>query len=299
MLPEKLTKQELEQLRELDPELAEAAATGGASYVNNMPQDESSWPRLLLLQGLSDLVKSGEGRSGGLAHSASGHIYTESAAKDPITIIPIFYYFSRIMLAPIEDGGGILCQSPDGKFGQGNPGGHCGTCDMSQWIDRDPPACAAVHNWVSLIPDAPEEHQVVVWQGSKTNYPPLKEFNRLVKTLQSAPFMYQFRLSAEQADNKFKNWIYKLLKHDDGRLEKKVMDRDDWKEILPRAKNLYDQCRASFEASSREARAQASPADHSVSSARSLPAGGAPSSPTGDAQYQTGGNPHHDDTVPF
>ena len=248
MLPEKLSKKDIEALKAFDPELAEAAQKMGHEYGNNMPQEEASWPRLQLLQGMSPAVTSGDHKSGGLLHSTSGHLYTESLAKKPIQFIPLFYFFSRVYLGDMDDGGGVNCSSPDGVHGQGSPGGLCAICPNSEWGEnRRPPLCNAQHNYIVMIPDAPEEYQVAVLTGMKSNYVPLKEFNKTIRSLQGAPFLFEFTLSAVQANNEYKNWLYKFVPDSKtNRLEKSVMERSNWKDILPRAKELAEACSTQF-----------------------------------------------------
>lgn len=66
-----------------------------------------------------------------------------------VHIIPLFFYYSRIMFKPFDEGGGIICQAPDGI--------HCalangGPCMHQAWgNDGQPPECTELFNFPCLI----------------------------------------------------------------------------------------------------------------------------------------------------
>lgn len=66
-----------------------------------------------------------------------------------IKFVPLFFYVSRIMFKGIDEGGGILCQAPDGVSCQLNNGGRC---LHSAWgTDGTPPECTEFYNFPSLV----------------------------------------------------------------------------------------------------------------------------------------------------
>ena len=72
------------------------------------------------------------------------------------------------------------------------------------------------------------------------------------------PLVQALDILAKQSDNKYKNWLWEFKKRDTtNRLERKVMERDDWKELLPLCKDLHNQCKAQFDAASANSEAAA------------------------------------------
>lgn len=77
-------------------------------------------------------------------NSLSKQIYGES-----LQIVPLFFYHSRIMFKDMKEGGGMLCQAPDGLKCQMNAGG---PCLHSEWGPKgEPPECSEFFNYPCLI----------------------------------------------------------------------------------------------------------------------------------------------------
>lgn len=76
----------------------------------------------------------------------------DSAIKTTVKIIPIVNGKSRLYFKEIEQGGGLLCRSNDGKFGIGEPGGVCANCPMIEWgNNKEAPSCTELINVYVMV----------------------------------------------------------------------------------------------------------------------------------------------------
>jgi hypothetical protein len=119
-------------------------------YVENLADildsEDAYLPRLRLAQGLTPEVQEGTARPG-------QWIVTGFEPQDSVTVIPIRAAKTR---SRFDEDGGILCYSPDGRTGQGDPGGSCDTCPLRNWTTledgtRVPPECDAQYRYIVYI----------------------------------------------------------------------------------------------------------------------------------------------------
>lgn len=100
------------------------------------PQRKRSNPTFI--EGLND---------GDIFNSVSNKVYGEE-----VELIPLQMTKSRILFNPLDDGGGIKCQSLNGvDGGQLSPQG-CAACPNSRFSeDGTPPACNIFYNYPALV----------------------------------------------------------------------------------------------------------------------------------------------------
>jgi hypothetical protein len=89
-------------------------------------------PYLTLLQGQSKAVQKKQG-------SAGQFKINNFQALDEITLIPVgLGNFRQYRADRNNPSAPITCESHDGVFGEGDPGGLCAQCPLSQWGPRNP-----------------------------------------------------------------------------------------------------------------------------------------------------------------
>lgn len=230
--------EKLQALAKINPELAKLATQSTRSFMENVREEDITHPRILLLQGMSDLVKDGKGRPGQVAFSKDGYILCEDLRKEGLVIVPIFYWFSRIKMKPIAEGG-WSCQSKNGRVGQGNPGGKCDYCEFSKWTDgpngkRVPPPCRETHNFIVYLPNEPEKnHRLAVLAFHRSSIKAGKDLINHLSSLTGPSYMYEFKLGGQQENNEYRNWIWTLEDWEDtGRRDRSVLDREDYATLL-------------------------------------------------------------------
>lgn len=118
------------------------------SATPDFDQEDMTYPRLRLAQGLTQEVTDGVAQSG-------DWVLAGFEPEKAVVIIPVMAAKAR-EARDSEDNKVILCQSPDAKVGFGNPGGDCASCKLAQWRPnpRDatknlPPACSVVYSYVA------------------------------------------------------------------------------------------------------------------------------------------------------
>lgn len=77
-------------------------------------------------------------------NSLTGEIYGAE-----VQVVPLFFFHSRIMFRDMKEGGGIICQAPDGKHCQMNNGGPC--LHSTFGPKGEPPECNEFFNYPCLI----------------------------------------------------------------------------------------------------------------------------------------------------
>lgn len=137
--------------------LREVTTQHGAEEITS---DKMKIPRLAIAQDGSEQRKSTNANyikglePGMLFNSLTGDLYDR-----PLLFIPIFFYTSRIMFKPLTEGGGILCQAPDGVHCQLNEGG---PCLHSAWgKSGEKPPCTEFYNFGVALPQHNMEEMVL------------------------------------------------------------------------------------------------------------------------------------------
>lgn len=141
-----------------------------------MEQEDITVPRIVILQGLSPEVTEGKGRPGEFYVKG----FERNLGKNPIEFLVIRRSKSRIRWKDLKLGGGILCQSPDAKFGQGEPGGECEKCQFANWEGtNERPDCDMYQN-VIIVLRKDEDWIPMALSGNRTKLKPLKNLNSLL-----------------------------------------------------------------------------------------------------------------------
>lgn len=142
----------------------------------DMGQEDVTIPRIVILQGLSPEVTEGKGTPGQFYVKG----FERNLGKGPVELIVIMRSKSRIRWRDLKLGGGILCQSPDAKIGQGDPGGECEKCQFSAWVGQDgKPGCDLYQN-VIVVLRTDEDWIPMALSGNRTKLKPIKNLNSLL-----------------------------------------------------------------------------------------------------------------------
>ncbi len=135
-------------------------------------------PRLAIAQKGSDQRKKQnekyiEGLDEGMVfNSLTGQIYDR-----PVKFIPLFFYTSRIHFKPLAEGGGIICQAPDGVHCQLNNGGPC--LHQAWGKQGEKPACTEFYNFGVMLPDFNMESLVLSLKS--TGLDAAKQLNSFIR----------------------------------------------------------------------------------------------------------------------
>lgn len=132
-----------------DDEVAIVATTKQYSNKPEFDNDDLSFPRLRLAQGLTPEVQNGDAKPG-------QWVMTGQDAQSKVQFVPLGYTKARILKSQGQGGNReTLCQSPDGITGYGTPGGACKVCPLANWRQNPddpkknlPPVCNLVYSYI-------------------------------------------------------------------------------------------------------------------------------------------------------
>ena len=131
-------------------------------------------------------------KEGQLFNSLTSQVYGKS-----VTVVPLFFFKSRILFKDIDTGGGIICQAPDGKSCQLN---HGGPCIKQGWgPNGEPPECTEFYNYPSLIMPARE---LIVISLKVTALKAGREWNALMRMRGADMFAGLYDIRSAAARNK-------------------------------------------------------------------------------------------------
>lgn len=154
-------------------------------------------PRLKLCQsGTPERKKSEENYLQGLDEGMFFNSMTRVIYGEKIQVVPLFIYQSRIYFRDMKEGGGIICQAPDGVRCQLNAGG---PCLHSNWGAKgEPPECSEIYNYPCLIYAGPgEASQELIFVSLKsTGVAAAKDWNSKIRLRRRDMFAGVYELSS-------------------------------------------------------------------------------------------------------
>lgn len=136
---------------------------GNQAGMENVDNQDIIIPRLGLCQSLSpQRRKEDSSYIEGLEEGQLFNTLTQDIYGVNLDVICLYFFKNRIKYFPIDDGGGIDCQSPNAKDqGRLSPQG-CASCRYSSWGNgalpnsddaNEPPLCTLYHNFMGFLPD--------------------------------------------------------------------------------------------------------------------------------------------------
>ena len=156
-------------------------------------------PRLVLCQsGNPQRKAANEKYIKGLEEGQLFNSFSEQIYGTWVKVQPLYFFKSRIYFKDYDEGGGIICQAPDGRSCQLNNGG---PCINANWGPKgEPPACSELFNYPcllhssELIGDRPNPELVVV-SFKSTGLAKAKFWNSLIRQRGADIFAGLFKLS--------------------------------------------------------------------------------------------------------
>lgn len=137
------------------------ADLGKNTGMEKVEQGDILLPRLSVCQALSPQKrKSHTAYIEGLQEGQLFNTVTQQIYGEEVEVIPLFFFKNRIKFNPMDEGGGIDCQSQNGIDG-GRLCHNCAACQFSIWGNgvspnapeaNDPPKCTMYHNFMSFVP---------------------------------------------------------------------------------------------------------------------------------------------------
>jgi hypothetical protein len=216
------------QLMKKDSELPATRAQQRRG-TQDIDQEDKVIPRLKIMQALSpEVLKDRISEVGNLLNSLTKMDYGKL-----MTIVPVFWYKSRIYFRDRKDGGGILCRADDGKHG--TVYGTCMDCIHSKWSKDSEsqqsvaPKCTAIINIVALV--LTQAPHLVCISFFKTSYNAGKQLINIMNYKNVDIFNYAYDIYTEQQTNDM--GVFNVLRYKD--TNRVVSD-----EVYKHASELYE-----------------------------------------------------------
>lgn len=138
----------------------------------------------------------------GLSEGQFFNTLTRENFGEKIIVVPLFFYHSRIMFKDMKEGGGIICQAPDGVHCQMNNGGPC--LHEAWGANGEPPECSEFFNYPSLIYRGPgsKTSELVIVSMKTTGLKAGRTLNSLMRIRGKAAYAGIYELSSVPDQNK-------------------------------------------------------------------------------------------------
>jgi len=184
-----------------------------------MGQGDYVLPRLALCQSGTPQRLSGDVKYiEGLAEGDFFNTITRKVFGPTVHIVPILFFKSRLLFRPMDQGGGLICQSFDSFLGVGLPGGDCLKCPLQAFgPDGHRPECNLLHNYVSLVIDqegntSPSELAVLALKS--TGLTVAKDFNALMRMRRADMYAGIYEVGRARVTNQVKqSWFKPAIKN--------------------------------------------------------------------------------------
>lgn len=181
--------------------------------MEDMDSTDITLPRLGLCQnGSPERKKNDPKYIEGLEEGLFFNTITRKIYGEVVRVIPVRWYKQRIKFHPMDNGGGIDCQSLNGIDG-GHYSQLCRTCQYSSFSEEGAPECTEFHNRVSLV--VPDGDALVVSLKS-TGLPMSKQWGAFAKSRNRPLFsgVYELRaVPAKRGANEFFTVAYRFVQN--------------------------------------------------------------------------------------
>lgn len=206
---DKLVKRTEGQETEQVPDFLKLQQGQPAAGTENIGSQDVILPRLGLCQsGSPQRKKSDPKYIDGLEEGIFFNTVTKVIYGSKVRVLPVLFYKQRIRFTPMEEGGGILCQSPDSLHGIGDPGGLCIKCPKAQFQKNEPPECDEFYNFASIIVInnriVPENLAVVSMKS--TAIPVAKGWNSRIRLTQRDIFASMYDITSAEVKKDSQSW---------------------------------------------------------------------------------------------
>ncbi len=132
------------------PDWIDQESTAGKESIG---REDVTLPRIRLCQSMSPERKKSDPDF--IASLEEGQFFQKTPPTiygENLLVLPLRMYKTRIYFRKMDEGGGIVCQAPDGL--NGTVYGLCSKCEHQKWPGQgQPPACTEIYNYICILPD--------------------------------------------------------------------------------------------------------------------------------------------------
>lgn len=190
-----------------------------AMGLENLERSDMTLPRLGLCQALSPQCSESDPKYiNGLQKGEFFNTITRENYGKKVQLVPLLFYKTRILFGPMDEGGGLRCQSPDNLIGIGEPGGTCIKCPFSQFGsarngEGKGTACNQFFNYAALVVNdggvSPEGLLVFSLKSSALKV--AKDWNALIRIRNLDIFAGVYELTSVERKNDVGRWYEPVI----------------------------------------------------------------------------------------
>lgn len=178
---------------------------GNKAGMEEVRKDDLIMPRLGLCQSLSPQKKKSSPlfitglEDGQLFNTITNEVYGES-----VQLVPLFFFRQRIKFHPLEEGGGIDCQSLNGKDGGRLNPASCLACPHSQWgAEGKKPECSEFKNFMAIVYPSVD---MIVFSTKSTSLKIARTLNTLARLKNMPLYTHIYEIGHAQQKNAVNEW---------------------------------------------------------------------------------------------
>jgi hypothetical protein len=187
--------------------------------LENLERSDMTLPRLGLAQALSPQVSESDPKSiDNLRPGMFFNTITREIYGKRVQLVPLLFYKTRILFGPMDEGGGLRCQSPDNLIGIGEPGGTCIKCPFSQFGsarngEGKGTACNQFYNYAALVvkDNAVTPEQLLVFSLKSSALKVAKDWNALIRIRNLDIFAGVYELTSVERKNEIGRWFEPVI----------------------------------------------------------------------------------------
>ena len=173
----------------------------GQEGLEEIGRAELVLPRLSMCQSMSPQRKKSDPlyikglEEGQFFNTVTEQIYGDKALR----VVPLLFGKSRLYFRDFNDGGGLLCQSLNGRDG-GSLSPTCAACPKQAWgEDGEKPACTLLYNYPSMLLPT---FELIVVSMKVTSLKAARQWNTLMRFRNAPAFAGVYELRAVETKNK-------------------------------------------------------------------------------------------------
>lgn len=202
------------------PEYLRRADGAPPMGLENLERSDMTLPRLGLCQSLSpQRSKSDPKYIPGLSEGEFYNSITRVNYGAQVQLVPLLFYKTRILFGPMDEGGGLRCQSPDNLIGIGEPGGTCIKCPFSQFGsarngEGKGTACNQFFNYAALIVGEDGEvtpEGLLVFSLKSSALKVAKDWNALIRIRNLDIFAGVYEVKSVERKNDVGRWYEPVI----------------------------------------------------------------------------------------
>lgn len=187
--------------------------------LENLDRADMTLPRLGLCQALSPQRAESDPkyipdlRDGQFFNTITKEVYGKK-----VLLVPLLFYKTRILFGPMDEGGGLRCQSPDNLIGIGEPGGTCIKCAFSQFGsarggEGKGTACNQFFNYAALLVTngAVTPEGLLVFSLKSSGLKVAKDWNALIRIRNLDIFAGVYEITSVERKNDVGRWYEPVI----------------------------------------------------------------------------------------